>query len=140
MGSQAELDAMISSAGSTSSGSVLSPSFLDAEARCLEPEKRLLLAVLEAAVTDFQKYATAVTGRGRRIFADADAWFASTRCDGPLDFESICQALGFDPSFVRAGLRRWRLARRREPNPSRAVLHFPFRRVTRANHVGGAAS
>jgi hypothetical protein len=140
MGSHAEVGAMIGGAGSPSSGSVLPPGFPDEEARCLQPEKRLLLAVLEAAVSDFQKYATALTARGRRIFADADAWFASTRCDGPLDFESICQALGFDSSFIRAGLRRWRVARRREPNPSRAVLHFPFRRVTRANHVSGAAS
>jgi len=138
MGSHAEVGAMIGGAGRTSSGSVLPPSFLDEEARCLQPEKRLLLAVLEAAVSDFQKYATALPARGRRIFADADAW--STRCDGPLDFESICQALGFDSSCIRAGLRRWRVARRGEPSPSRTVLHFPFRRVTRANHVSGAPS
>ena len=131
---------MIAGAGSTPSDSVLPPGLPEEEARCLQPEKRLLLAVLEGAVSDFQKYATALTGRARRLFADADAWFESTRCEDPLDFEGICQALGFDPSFIRAGLRRWRVARRREANPARTVLHFPFRRVTRAHHLSGAPS
>jgi hypothetical protein len=117
--------------------SALARSFLPAGLRddavpCLRAEKRLMLAVLEGAVSDFQKYATASAGRGRRLFADAEAWLESPTSDEPLDFENICYALGFDPSFIREGLRRWRAARRREPEPSRAVLHFPFRRVTRA--------
>ena len=98
---------------------------------CLQAEKRLMLAVLEAAVSDFQKYATASSGRGRRLFADAEAWFAWPASDEALDFESICHALDFDPAFIRDGLRRWRTARCREPGPSRAVLRFPFRRVSR---------
>jgi hypothetical protein len=98
---------------------------------CLQAEKRLMLAVLEAAVSDFQKYATASSGRGRRLFSDAEAWFASPVSDEALDFESICHALGFDPAFIRDGLRRWRTARRREPGRALPVLHFPFRRVTR---------
>src|SRR5262249_51688341 len=70
----------------------------------LQPEKRLMLAVLEGGVSDFQTYATSVSGRGRRLFADAEAWFRSTATDHPLDFENICEALGLDPSFIRAGL------------------------------------
>ena len=81
-----------------------------------------MLAVLEAAVSDFQKYATAVSGRGRRIFADAEAWLASTATDQPVDFETICHSVELDPSFIRAGLRRWCSARRREPGPSRTML------------------
>ena len=87
----------------------------------VQPERRLMLAVLEGAVSDFQKYATAVSGRGRRLFADAEAWLASTATERPLDFENICQNLGLDPSFIRAGLRRWCRARRREPE--RRVRH-----------------
>jgi hypothetical protein len=105
---------------------IVAPS-LDA-ARLL-PEKRLMLAVLEAAVVDLQKYATAATGRGRRLFADAEAWFWSGDVDDPFGFEEICHALALDPSFIRAGLRRWCAARQREPRLSRPVLRVPFRRV-----------
>jgi hypothetical protein len=101
----------------------------------LQPEKRLLLAVLEGAVSDFQKYATALGGRGRRLFADADAWFASPAADQPCDFENICQALALDPSCIRAGLQRWCSTRRCEPRRARSVLHFPFRRVSGARHT-----
>jgi hypothetical protein len=76
-----------------------------------QPEKRLLLALLEGAVSDFQKYATASTGRGRRLFADVSAWFGSTSHERFLDFESICDGLGLDPSFLRRGLHRWRAGR-----------------------------
>jgi hypothetical protein len=76
-----------------------------------QPEQRLMLALLEGAVSDFQKYATASSGRGRRLFADVSAWFWSTSSDRFLDFESICDGLSLDPSFVRDGLRRWRAAR-----------------------------
>jgi len=78
-----------------------------------QPEKRLMLALLEGAVSDFQKYATASSGRGRRLFADVSAWFWSTSSDHSLDFESICDGLSLDPSFLRDGLRRWRAARSR---------------------------
>ncbi len=95
----------------------------------LEPEKRLMLAVLERAVGDFQTYATAPTGRGRRLFVDADAWFrASAR--GVFDFETICQALGFDPASIRDGLRRWCTVRRQESAASRTILRFASRRTS----------
>src|SRR5439155_5102022 len=55
--------------------SILPREFLNGLGAWLQPEKRLMLAVLECAVSDFQKYATASSGRGRRLFADADAWF-----------------------------------------------------------------
>jgi hypothetical protein len=76
-----------------------------------QPERRLMLALLEAAVGDFQKYATASDGRGRRLFADVSAWFDSRSRDRFVDFESICDGLGLDPSFLRRGLDRWRATR-----------------------------
>jgi hypothetical protein len=116
-------------------GSLAAAAFLDRVPNLDQPEKRLMLAVLEGAVSDFQKYATAATGRGRRLFADAEAWLASGVADRPLDFESVCHALGLAPEFIRAGLRRWCVARRGEAGPSRRVLHFPFRRVSGGRHV-----
>jgi hypothetical protein len=89
----------------------------------LGPEKRLMLAVLEGAVRDFQTYAAVFTGRGRRIFIEADAWFRA-RGGGPFTFETICDALELDPDFIRDGLRRWQHERRRQPAPSRPMLLF----------------
>jgi hypothetical protein len=99
-----------------------------------------MLAVLEGAVSDFQKYATASGGRARRLFADAEAWFAADAADQPFDFENVCQALGLDPSFIRAGLQRWCTARRREAAASRTVLRFPFRRTSGTRHTIAARS
>ena len=97
----------------------------------LQPEKRLMLAVLEGAVSDFQKYATALDGRGRRLFAEADAWFQSSAIHDPLDFENVCQALDLDPSFIREGLERWCVAKRREPVHS----VFPASMSLQGGHV-----
>jgi hypothetical protein len=80
----------------------------------LEPEKRLMLAVLEGAVRDFKTYAMASTGRGKQIFIDADRWL-DARPMGPFAFENICHAVGLDPDFIRDGLRRWRAAQRFQP-------------------------
>ena len=79
----------------------------------IRPEQRLMLAVLQGAISDFQAYASASTARGKRFFMEADAWLRSST-DRPFAFENICQATGLDPSFIRAGLRRWYVARRRK--------------------------
>src|SRR5438132_14282285 len=106
--------------------SILSSDILDALPARLQPEKRLMLAVLEGAVSDFQKYATASSGRGRRLFANADAWFGSTNTDDPLSFVHICYALALDPSFIRAGLRRWCSAGDRNRVYRGRSFTFPF--------------
>ncbi|HXJ33835.1 MAG TPA: hypothetical protein VMS22_07305 [Candidatus Eisenbacteria bacterium] len=85
----------------------------------LEPVKRLMLAVLECAVNDFQTYTTVPTGRGRRLFTEVDAWFRSST-DGPFDFETICQATDLDPDFIRKGLRSSYAAWCRQPSISMA--------------------
>jgi hypothetical protein len=88
----------------------------------LQPEKQLMVAVLEGAVRDFQTYATSSTGRGRRIFVEADEWFRSPTT-GPFTFETICHALGLDPDYIRSGLRAWHREQRRQP----AVVHHLLR-------------
>jgi len=72
------------------------------------PEKCLQLAVLSDAVQTFQQCAGVDRKRARRLFAEVDDWFASDGADGPFAFVAICDSLGFDPDFVRSGLRRRR--------------------------------
>ena len=100
----------------------------------LQPEKRLMLAVLEDAVGMFQKYVTASTRRGQRLFTEAEEWFAADATDWPFGFENICQALGLEPTYIRNGLWRWRDGQRSPAPLSAKVVRFPFRRVNGRRH------
>ena len=74
----------------------------------LEPEKRLMLAVMEDAVACFQKYLLARDGRGRALFWEAEEWVVEEGSDWLFSFENICEVLGFNPQYVRQGLLRWK--------------------------------
>ncbi len=86
-------------------------------------EHRLLYAVLEDAVLCFQKYAAPKSSRERRLFREAEQWLMredDTRPDPVADeaqaqvncayftCEQVCDVLGINAEYVRAGLRRWR--------------------------------
>ena len=72
------------------------------------PEKRLLLAVLEEAVWTYQRNRMATEPRGRALFTDVEAWFASEDSDWTFSFVAICDVLGLDASYLRRGIRRLR--------------------------------
>lgn len=83
--------------------------------RHMEPQKRLMLAVLQAAVDDLQGWACRLAGEGRgpadrRAYEQANAYVASTDRRWPFSFENVCEAIGLDASSLRQGLGR---ARRR---------------------------
>jgi hypothetical protein len=73
----------------------------------LEPEKALLLAVLDDAVRCFQDNIGSQNKKKQLLFEEAEAWLFSEEADGVFSFVSICGLLGFDPGYVRRGLRRW---------------------------------
>jgi len=73
-----------------------------------EPEKKLMLAILEDAIDCFQKYIFARDGRGKGIFREAEDWILEENSDRLFSFETVCDALGFNPSYVRQGLLRWK--------------------------------
>lgn len=72
----------------------------------LEPEKRLMLAILEDAVQCFQNNGFAQTVRGRRIFQEAKKWIVDADREWVFSFANVCEALGLNPAYVRAGLHR----------------------------------
>ena len=75
----------------------------------LEGEKRLMLAILEDAVSSFQKHAGAERGRRKRLLDEASEWlFESEEASWVFSFESICGALGIDAEFLRKGLLLWK--------------------------------
>ena len=73
----------------------------------LEPEKRLMLAILEDAVNCFQENLSAESGKRKILFDDVEQWIRADGSDWVFSFDHICEALGFTPAYVRQGLLRW---------------------------------
>ena len=73
----------------------------------LEPEKTLMFAVLQDALTCFQYYVGATDKRRQQLFIEAHDWFMSEDNGYLFSFENICALLGFTPSYLRRGLLRW---------------------------------
>ncbi len=70
----------------------------------LAPEKTLMLAVLEDAVTCLQKYAGARSGKAKQFFQEAVDWILEKNTEWLFSFEQICSTFGWDPTYVRRGL------------------------------------
>ena len=76
-----------------------------------EGEERLMLAVLESAVEDFQKYVLARKPSGKKLFQQAEEWFLEKDSDELYSFENICDTLGLHPDPIRKGLLVWKEAK-----------------------------
>jgi hypothetical protein len=74
----------------------------------LEPEKKLLLAILEDGIKCFQDNVLAQSGKAKKLFDETEEWVLERDSDWVFSFENICEALGFDPQYVRQGLLRWK--------------------------------
>ncbi len=74
----------------------------------LEGERRLMLAVLEDAVSCFQKYAGATRPRNKRLFEEAEEWFMDEDGSWVFSFEAICTVLDINPEYFRGRLQRWK--------------------------------
>ncbi len=74
----------------------------------LEPEKRLMLAVLEDGLTCFQTYLLATKAMGKKLFREAEEWIFEEDSDRLFSFEHICEVLGLNPQYVRGQLLWWR--------------------------------
>ena len=107
----------------------------------LQPEKRLMLAVLEDAVGTFQKYVNARDRSTQKLFSEVEDWFASDDQDWPYSFLNISQALGLEAAYLRRGLDRWKANQRTPAGVASNVVRFPFRRVNGSRHmITGRAS
>jgi hypothetical protein len=73
-----------------------------------EPEKQLILAVLEDAIACFQKYVFARDRKGKLLFHEAEYWIQDTNRDWTFSFVNVCETLGFDSAYLREGLAHWK--------------------------------
>jgi hypothetical protein len=76
-----------------------------------EGEERLMLAVLESAVEDFQKYFLARHPSEKKLFHQAEDWFLEKNSDELFSFGYVCETLGLHPDHIRKGLMVWKEAR-----------------------------
>lgn len=74
----------------------------------LEPEKRLMLAILEDAINCFQHNVLAQSGKRKRLFEEAEDWILAGDHDWFFSFENICEVCGINPEYVGEGLLRWK--------------------------------
>ena len=96
----------------------------------LEPEIKLMFAVLSDAIECFQKFPDAKKGRYRKIFAETEAWILCRENRELFSFEQICEALHLSPDYLRMGLLRWCAARavsKRGAKRRREPMHYQFR-------------
>ena len=95
----------------------------------LDPEKMLMLAVLEDGVICFQKYISTRDEKGNKLLSEAEEWvLMEQNGDWLFSFDNICETLGLNPGYIREGLQRWRHHRLRERD---RVRH----RVNRNRHA-----
>jgi hypothetical protein len=89
---------------------VLSSQYFDNLRRktLLEPEKRLMLAILEDGIHCYLDNLGASDVKRKQSFEEATAWIAEKDGDWIFSFDSVCHALELNPEYVRQGLLRWK--------------------------------
>jgi hypothetical protein len=80
----------------------------------LDPEKKLMLAVLEDAIFCFQKYILSREPRGMALFREAEKWILDEENDCIYSFWNSCEVLGLDSHYLRSGLLRWKESKLRK--------------------------
>lgn len=80
----------------------------------LEPERILLLAILEDGIRCYQENLLVSGGKKRALFEEARDWLFSDDDTWFCSFVSVCTVLNLDPDYIRRGLRQWE-ARVRKP-------------------------
>ena len=100
-----------------------------------QPEKRLMLAVLEEAIATFQRHVVAGTRRSQRLVEEVEEWVEGRESEWPFSFENVCAALDIEPEYLRTGMARWKAGEMRKSSVGQAsVYRFPFRRVNGRRH------
>lgn len=70
-------------------------------------ERRLMLAILEDALTCFQKYSGLRDPNAKIIFNEAEEWIFAEGQSWVFSFERICDELNLSAAYLRRGLHRW---------------------------------
>jgi hypothetical protein len=98
----------------------------------LEPERRLMFAVLEDAIVCFQRFLNRRGRKERQLHEEAAVWIFEPDERRTFSFEFICEAFGLNPNFLRTGLRKWSELNRSKCAPNRAMAQVSRREAQRS--------
>ena len=84
----------------------------------LEPEKRLMLAILDDAINCYQDNLFSQRVKNKRLFDEAEEWIVTAGGEWIFSFDHVCESLGFNPEYVRRGLLQWKEKNRQKRSPS----------------------
>ncbi len=99
----------------------------------LEPEKKLLLAILEDAVACYQKYLFAHDSKGKALFHEAEEWVEHPSAEGVFSFDSVCESLGLNPDYVRRGISEWKNSATAQRTQAKVYQLAPHSRKPKRN-------
>ncbi|MBI4516341.1 MAG: hypothetical protein HY699_11065 [Deltaproteobacteria bacterium] len=91
-----------------------------------EPERRLVVAILEDAVDCFHKHLFARDHKARQLFEDSEAWILSDDRDWPFSFANICELLDLNPEYLRRGLLTWKERQLAERSRGKVINLEPY--------------
>lgn len=74
----------------------------------MDPERVLMLAVLRDAVSCYQDHVGARHKPKRLLHLEAEQWILDRDRSYLFSFDNLCDALGYDPDYMRAGIERWK--------------------------------
>ena len=86
-----------------------------------EPEKRLMLAILQDAVSCYRDKVHTQNHKGQKLFAETENWIIESDRDWIFSFDNVCEALSLNPQYVRQGLLRWKEKIRRKQSPDEGL-------------------
>jgi hypothetical protein len=74
----------------------------------VEPEKKLMLAILDDALKCLMTQVHAKARRRQKLFRSAEEWLLSDTEDWIFSFRNVCEAVGISPSHLRKCVLTWK--------------------------------
>jgi len=102
----------------------------------LSGEQRLMLALLADAINVYQQGVLSRNTRKRLLFIDAERWItAGAKCHHAFSFDTVCDALGINPSMLRRRMLAWKHELHRNLPRCAATPHLRLKITPRNRHL-----
>lgn len=94
-------------------------------------ERELMFAILADAIDCYWKYSGARDGRSIKLFQDARRWIFADDEAETFSFVNVCDALSFDPAYIRRGVAQAEQRQRESLRLAKAPARARPKRVKR---------
>ncbi len=102
----------------------------------LTGEQRLMLALLADAINVYQQGVLSRNTRKRLLFINAERWITTgAKCRHAFSFDTVCDALGINPSMLRRRMLTWKHELRRNVEARAAAPHLRLKITPRDKHL-----